>query len=73
MYRQFPISEENKDVFNSKFSGLFAEDIEKFSSYGVQPFMISCEKNTLKISRDFLDQLTDIAKDDLEQLIESLR
>jgi len=73
-YRQFKISAERKELFNSKFSKLFAVDIEKFSSYGEQPLMTwNEEDNMLEISADFIDKLSEIAKADLHQLIDSSR
>lgn len=71
---QFKISADKKDLFNSKFSKLFALEIEKFSSYGEQPLMeLSDFDNMLEINTDFLDKLSAIAKVDLQQLIDSSR
>ncbi len=73
-YGQFKISADKKDFFNSKFSKLFALDIEKFSSYGEQPLMTWSDFDSmLEISTDFLDKLPAIAKADLQQLIDNSR
>lgn len=73
-YGQFKISADKKDYFYSKFSKLFALDIENFSTYGEQPLMTwSDSDNMLEINTDFLDKLPAIAKADLHQLIDSSR
>jgi len=71
---KFIIQPENKDVFDSKFSKLFANEIANFSSYGKQPLMTWYDdENNIGVNAAFIDKLPEIAKTELQQLIRSLQ
>lgn len=71
---KFRIRQENKNIFNSKFSKLFANEIANFSSYGKQPLMTWYDDETkIGINSVFIDKLPEISKTELQQLIQSLQ
>lgn len=71
---RFRIAKENKDMFNSKFAKMFANEIADFSSYGEQPLMTWLDnENIIEINAAFIDKLPETAKTELQQLIQSLQ
>lgn len=71
---KFGIQSENKDMFYSKFSKLFATEIANFSDYGKQPLMTWYDdENNIGINAVFIDKLPEIAKTELQQLIQGLQ